>query len=887
MNSPLIVAFLCILSLTSCIGIKKSTTLSKESPLSLENSQSESSHPKAYCPAATRYFDLLHTRLEVSFDWPNSQMQGNATLVLHPYFYPTNQLVLNAQEYDIHELSLVIKDEKKKLNYTYDKKRIQITLDKEYNQNDTLKINIVYTANPNKVDTKGSDAITDRKGLYFINADGKDPNKPQQIWTQGETEASSCWFPTIDSPNERMTQEIYITVDKKYTTLSNGLLIYTKENPDGTRTDYWKQTLPSAPYLTMLAVGEFSIVKDSWRDLEVNYYVEPDFAQYAKLIFGNTPEMLEYYSKKLGVDYPWEKYSQIIVRDYISGAMENTGAVVHGEFLQVNDRKHLDENHEDVIAHELFHHWFGNMVTCESWANIPLNESFATYGEYLWMEQKYGKDEADCHLQQDLFAYLREAREKRVPLVRYDFEDREDIFDAHTYQKGCRILHMLRNYVGDEAFFKALNLYLIQNKYKSVEVDHLRLAFEEVTGEDLNWFFDQWFFNSGHPALSITYMYDEINKDETITIHQTQDTKKYPLYKLPVDIDIYANGKVERQHVIIDEAEEFFSFPVSSKPDLVNVDANKMLLATKQDDKKASEWIFQYYNAPLYMDRYEALYILSEHLGIDSLSEKVILSALNDKFWNIRWLAVDYCTYLLANHKEEIKNKLSDMALNDAKSAVRMNAMLQLQSLFPKDSELKTVYEKGIKDKSYNVCMVSLDGLAAIDSLEGLRLAIEIEKENDPNYDAGIGKIYSQYADSTAHHFFQKALKRKSSHGDEMNLLSFYSAFLKRQTNNVIIDEGVKILEDVARTSSTWWIKLYGYYGISDIQIELAQKESLLNERLSKLRKNKKTPSDTITAVSGEIEKVSRQREKLEGILASIREAETDEKMKAYYGDSQ
>ncbi|HSI90790.1 MAG TPA: M1 family metallopeptidase, partial [Adhaeribacter sp.] len=412
--------------------------------------------PGPFNPAETIVTDLVHTKLRVSFDWQNQHLIGEATLTCKPYFYPQNTLVLDARGFDISTVELA---SGKKLTYNYDGKKLIINLDRSYNRSEQYDVVINYIAKPNELEAGGSDAITSDKGLYFINPLGEDKEKPRQIWTQGETQASSAWFPTIDAPNQKMTQELYITVDKNFKTLSNGSLIYSRNRADGTRTDYWKQELPHSPYLAMMAIGEFAVVKDRWKTLDVDYYVEPEYKNSAKAIFGNTPEMLSFFSKKLGVEYPWEKYAQVIVRDYVSGAMENTSASLYGEFVQNHRRELLDRSWDDIIAHELFHQWFGNLVTTESWSNLPLNESFATYGEYLWFEHKLGRDEADMGLQEDLTNYLREARQKRVPLIRYHYHKQEEMFDRHSYQKGARVLHLLRYQVGDEAFFAALKKY--------------------------------------------------------------------------------------------------------------------------------------------------------------------------------------------------------------------------------------------------------------------------------------------------------------------------------------------------------------------------------------------------------------------------------------------
>ena len=268
-------------------------------------------------PAATILTDLLDTKLDIRFDWAKQQLIGVATVSVRPHFYSQNQLVLDAKGFDIKNVRLLTKGKEKTLNYTYDKRRLIIALDHQYTRTEPYQVRISYVAKPNELAAGGSAAITSDKGLYFINPLGTDKNKPRQIWTQGETEANSCWFPTIDKPNQRMTQEITMTVDAQYKTLSNGLLISSKTNTDGTRTDVWKQSLPAAPYLTMIAVGDFAVVTDKWCDKEVSYYVEPRFEKTARAVFGRTPAMMEFFSTQLAIAFPWEKYSQVAVYDFV------------------------------------------------------------------------------------------------------------------------------------------------------------------------------------------------------------------------------------------------------------------------------------------------------------------------------------------------------------------------------------------------------------------------------------------------------------------------------------------------------------------------------------------------------------------------------------------
>jgi aminopeptidase N len=490
-----------------------------------------------YRATVTKTFDLIHTKLDVSFDWDKRYLMGEATISMKPHFYPAATIYLDARGMEIKRVASINNKDTLNLNYSYGNDTITIKLGKELTRDEKITVYVNYIAKPDELSkVGGSDAISSDKGLYFINADGKEKDKPKQIWTQGETQSNSVWFPTIDVPNQKTTQELNITVANNFKTLSNGLLVKSITNANNTRTDCWKMDLPHAPYLFMMAIGEFAVVKDKWRDREVNYYVEPKYEVDAKAIFGNTPEMMEFFSKKMGVDYAWPKYSQVVVRDYVSGAMENTSATIHGEFVQQTKREMIDRNNEDIVSHELFHHWFGDLATCESWSNLPLNESFATYGEYLWNEYKYGRDIADIGLESDLKSYLDESKMKQEHLIRFYYENREDMFDRHSYAKGGTILHMLRKYLGDDAFFAGLKLYLKNNSFKSAEVHDLRLAFEEVTGEDLNWFFNQWFLNQGHPKLAINYNWNAATMTQQITVEQLQDLTTTPLYKLPVNV---------------------------------------------------------------------------------------------------------------------------------------------------------------------------------------------------------------------------------------------------------------------------------------------------------------------------------------------------------------
>ena len=654
-----------------------------------------------YRGSYTRKTDLINTRLDLSFDWDSAYVHGKATIQAKPYFYATDQLLLNANGFRINNVSLVNSYDKKPLLYTYDGKILSITLDKVYNNDQNYTVFIDYVAMPNKLKIGEDISSSGDRGMYFINLDGKEKNKPKQIWTQGETECNSNWFPTINDTQEKMTQELNITVPNDFVSLSNGTLEFSTLNGDGTRTDSWRQEQVHSTYLTMLAVGNFTITKDKWRNKEVNYYTEPAYASTAKLVFGNTPQMMEFFSVKLGVDYPWDKYSQIVVRDFVSGAMENTSATVFYEGLNMSEGQYIDQNQDDIISHELFHHWFGDLVTAESWANLPLNESFATYAEYLWDEFKNGRDQADFKGFQDMSIYIGNKSKDNVDVIRFDYADREHMFDEISYQKGGRIIHMLRKTVGDAAFFKALNLYLTRNAYKSAEIHDLRLVFEEVTGTDMNWFFNQWFLSSGHPVLDIQNAFDPERKEVSVTIRQNQDLSKTPLYRIPLAIDIYFNGKVERKEIVLDKQKQSFIFPVAALPDLVNVDAEKYILAEKSEVKTLQQYIFQYEHAPLFMDRLEAVIMLLQKKE-ESLSKKTLITAFKDKSWVIRNTALIVMEYLSNQERTSVYEQIKELALKDGNSQVRASAVEILGKYF-RSMDNRTVFAITAKDKSLAV----------------------------------------------------------------------------------------------------------------------------------------------------------------------------------------
>ncbi len=704
---------------------------------------------KIYRSFPTKINDLVHTKLDAKFDYSKSYLNGKVWLTLKPHFYATDSLQLDAKGMNIHTVAMVKAGKNIPLKYSYDSMFLSIQLDRTYKKDENYTVYIDYTAKPDEFKSEGSAAITDAKGMYFINPKGEDKTKPTQIWTQGETEASSVWIPTIDKTNQKTTQEFSLTVPAKYVTLSNGKLTAQKKNTDGTRTDTWVMELPHAPYLFFTGVGDFAVVKDSYKGKEVNYYVEKSYEKVARKIFGNTPEMMKFFSEKVtGVEYPWVKYSQIVGRDYVSGAMENTTATLHQESAQQNARELVDANSwEGTIAHELFHQWFGDYVTAESWSNLTVNESFADYSQYLWQEYKYGADEAGFENYSEMQSYLGSADSRTKDLVRFFYRDKEDMFDLVSYQKGGRILHMLRKFVGDDAFFKSLNKYLTSNKFGNGSAHKLRLAFEEVTGRDLNWFFNQWYFGSGHPKLEFSYGYDAPTQTARVYIKQTQTGDK--LFKLPIPIDIYHGSTKKRYTVWAENKSDTFSFAVSSKPDLINVDADKATLAEKKDNKTLAEYIHQFTYGPQYLDRREALDFAARNIT-DPAAYNLIVKGLSDPSHRIRMRAINS----LATAKADAAtiSKLESIAKTDPRTVTRAVAIDALARL--KNESYKEFFAKATRDSSYSVAGAALEALGQLDGKEAYAIANSLVKdENKGRLLSAITNVIIKYGDESAFDF--------------------------------------------------------------------------------------------------------------------------------------
>jgi aminopeptidase N len=520
-----------------------------------------------------RPFAIRHLFLDLSLDFDDKSVAGTATLEFERVAPDTGSLELDAVGFELEGVRVDLGRGLEPAGYDYDGERIEVHgLERR-----TLgKVEISYRARP-------------RRGLYFLEPDKKVKHRPRQVWSQCQDEDARHWFPCHDKPHVKMTTELRVVVPQGMTALSNGKLVASKtEKKRGQPWSYhFLLEQPHPSYLVTLVAGEFAVVEDrparvGEREIPVRYYVPRDRAREARRSFGETPRMIELFSRLTGLDFPWDSYSQIVVSDFIFGGMENTTASTMYEHVLLDERAALDVSSNDLVAHELAHQWFGDFVTCRDWSHAWLNEGFATFFEHVEREDRLGRDEYDYSLAADLDAYLAEASSRYTrPIVCRDYAAPIDLFDRHLYEKGGLVLHMLRRELGDELFWRAISLYLSSHRHAIVETNDLLRSFERVSGRSFERFFDQWVFRPGHPELRVKVGYDK--GVLAVDLKQTQKTPDQAVFSFDFEIEVgHTDGRTTRHKKSVKQAEDTLVVELGQRPAWVGVDPEFRVAARVQ-----------------------------------------------------------------------------------------------------------------------------------------------------------------------------------------------------------------------------------------------------------------------------------------------------------------
>jgi aminopeptidase N len=566
-----------------------------------------------------------------------------------------------------------------------------------------------------------------KAGLHFFKPSESEPEVRLMVWSQGEPIQNRYWIPCLDHPNERQTTEIFCTAANGFEVISNGKLISREPLPDGRRTRFhWKQAKPHVAYLVTLVVGKFDTAEEKWRGRPVTYYAPPGRGKDISGTFGRTLEMLDFFTEKFGVEYPWEKYAQVVVEQFTSGGMENTSATTLVDTVMHDERALIDSTPDWLIAHELAHQWWGNLVTCKDWSHLWLNEGFASYSEILWAEHKLGRDEAHYELMKD-HRRARTGAALTRPIVDRRYVDPGAMFDERSYPKGAWTLHMLRHRVGDAEFLTALKRFATAYAYRTAESSDLRIIFEDLTGVALERFFHDWTERAGHPAVNIASSYSPQDKLMKIVIRQTQETEPF---EFPLTIELLTGGTPMVLNPLVNQKEMTLFVPVPNRPVGVRVDPEFTLLADLTEDKPNDWWQHQLLQAGSIWERIRA----TEHLGKSTQPadrEWLIKSLTTDPFYGVR---VEAAT-ALGKSRDDISRDALIAALGQESAYVR-RAAAEALAAWVHDGKVLAALKKAASagDKSYYVEAALVESIARVQgtpTVESIKYALDLPSHRE------------------------------------------------------------------------------------------------------------------------------------------------------------
>ncbi|WAL60953.1 M1 family metallopeptidase [Thermocoleostomius sinensis] len=661
-----------------------------------------------------------HIFLDLALDLPTQSYCGSCTTRITPVCNGIETLMLDAVNLHIDSVQV------NNLNqaFDYDDERLSVHLSQPTQAHQSIELRIEYHVEQ------------PQRGLYFIAPTPDYPHKPVQVWTQGEDEDSRYWFPCFDYPGQLATSEIRLRVPKPYVAISNGELIATHDEGDA-KIYHWLQKQVHPTYLMAIAVGDFAELRDDWQGIPVTYYVEKGREADARRTMGKTPEMLEFFSQTFGYAYPFPKYAQVCVEDFIFGGMENTSTTLLTDRCLLDERAALDNRAaEALVAHELAHQWFGDLVVIKHWSHAWIKEGMATYSEVLWTDHQYGAEEAAYYRLNETRNYLSEdASRYRRPIVTHIYREAIELYDRHLYEKGACVYHMIRAVLGDELFFKAIHTFVQDNAHKTVETVDLLRAIDKATGRNLQFLFDQFVFRGGHPDYKVAYSWDSDSNLAKITVTQTQvkDSKNgssssnsglFDL-KIPIGFGKHENGDLHTNQirssssslqcftVRIHEREQTFYFPLTEKPTFISFDVGNHTLKTVVLEYPIAELKAQLQHDPDPISRIYAAEALAKKGGLEAV--KTLSAALKeDPFWGVR---AEVAKQLAAVKLDQALDGLL-AGLSDPHPKVRRSVVEALSGLKTAASyaALKPIAEQG--DASYYVEAAAITGLCAVASIQ-------------------------------------------------------------------------------------------------------------------------------------------------------------------------
>ncbi|MCZ8248870.1 MULTISPECIES: M1 family metallopeptidase [unclassified Microcystis] len=633
-----------------------------------------------------------HIFLDLIIDIPQQSFQGSCQITLTPIRQGISSLTLDAVDLNINSVFI----EGISQPFDYDRSLLTIHL-----LQPTTDKPIILTIN--------YQVKQPQRGLYFIGPDEYYPDKPMQVWTQGEDEDSRFWFPCFDYPGQLTTSEIRVKIPQPYIAISNGELISVATVGED-RIYHWSQKQIHPTYLMTLAVGDFAELCDSWNGVPVTYYVEKGREEEGQRSMGKTPRMIEFFSQKFGYPYPYPKYAQVCVDDFIFGGMENTSTTILTDRCLIDQRASIDHTWtESLVAHELAHQWFGDLVVIKHWSHAWIKEGMASYSEVLWTESEYGKASGSYYLLGEARSYLEEDTSRyRRPIVTHIYREAIELYDRHLYEKGACVYHMIRSILGEDLFGKAIQTFVRDNAHKTVETVDLLRAIEKATGYNLLFLFDQYVYRGGHPDYKVAYSWDNQNNLAQLTVTQTQDEKELFDLKIPVAF-AYLNSEDITYNLRIHQKEQTFYFPLAQKPDFVKFDRGNNFLKTVTLEYPIGELKAQLQQDTDPISRIYAAIAIAKKGGLEAI-EALGTSLENEPFWGVR---VEVVKQLATLGLDQAVTALIK-GLNDEKAQVRRAIVEGLSEIKTLDSynALKSLLETG--DASYYVEAAAARGLGSM-----------------------------------------------------------------------------------------------------------------------------------------------------------------------------
>jgi aminopeptidase N len=679
--------------------------------------------------ARTKDYDLENVRTHLRFDLENRKVLGETTQTLAIVRDGVERLKFDSVDLTIESVTLGGKAAKFETTPT----ELVVTLPQAAKRGEKLEVSIRYSGQP-------------KKGLYFILPNKNYPDRPKEIWSQGEDEDTRYYIPIYDYPNDRTTSEMILTVPASWLTVSNGQLVSVKDDGKGMKTWDWKQTQTLSTYLISVVAGEFVEKKDTWRGMPLEYVVPRGDEDKIQPTFERTKGMLDVFSDTLGVRYPWAKYAQTSVDDFVVGGMENTSATTLTTRGLVNPKLAAEERagSDSLNSHEMAHQWFGDLLTTKDWANLWLNEGFATYFEHLWTEKHYGNDEVAYEYWRDSRNWMRQANLYDKPIVTYDIKSSLEN-SGNIYNKGGWVLHMLREKLGDDDFWRAMHHYLETYRGQNVMTSDLTKAIEGATSRNVDEFFGQWIYGAGAPKFEVKSTYDEAAKQVKLEVKQTQKVEgRVGLFRVPIEVEVTTGAGRKSFPIEVSQATETFTFPVDGAPLMVLFDKGNKILKSTEFAKQPKELVYQLKNAETVPDRADAAVALGDVKGNEDVVAGLGDAAVHDPFWGVRREAITALGKIGGASAE--KQVLA--ALENEKPWVREVAVQQLGQ-FKDDAanlgpRLETIARE---DKAYTVRGAALRALGAIKAASAydvLTAAVQSDSPDDTLRSAalnGLGEL--------------------------------------------------------------------------------------------------------------------------------------------------